>query len=185
MRRATFYIRPYKLHLSTFLSTLSLRRATDPQKYDRANLDISIHALLAESDPATSRNNKHNMNFYPRSPCGERRVEFKLDFINQEFLSTLSLRRATSNIVITSQNSMYFYPRSPCGERLHAPSHNLYLRNISIHALLAESDELNSSWISSIKNFYPRSPCGERLIQNGPRPSAGIFLSTLSLRRAT
>ena len=41
------------------------------------------------------------------------------------------------------------------------------MNDISIHALLAESD-LNSSWISSIrKNFYPRSPCGER-----PEPCA-------------
>ena len=34
-----------------FLSTLSLRRATDFCKLRRFNLGISIHALLAESDP--------------------------------------------------------------------------------------------------------------------------------------
>ena len=43
------------------------------------------------------------------------------------------------------------------------------VNGISIHALLAESDELNSSWISSIRNFYPRSPCGERPWQRGSR----------------
>ena len=36
---------------SQFLSTLSLRRATDqPNKYMREIIVISIHALLAESD---------------------------------------------------------------------------------------------------------------------------------------
>ncbi len=56
---------------------------------------------------------------------------------------------------------------------------------ISIHALLAESDELNSSWISSIRNFYPRSPCGERPKHLSISVIELIFLSTLSLRRAT
>ena len=84
----------------------------------------------------------------------------------------------------------------------------MLIRLISIHALLAESD-LNSSWISSIKkNFYPRSPCGERPEEVSgdtwtrdfyPRSPCGerlsilpirkpgnvLFLSTLSLRRAT
>ena len=56
---------------------------------------------------------------------------------------------------------------------------------ISIHALLAESDHPITVLVRVIENFYPRSPCGERLVKNRPRPSAGIFLSTLSLRRAT
>ena len=56
---------------------------------------------------------------------------------------------------------------------------------ISIHALLAESDRLLLSKEVTYGNFYPRSPCGER--PQGPlhRGAVGIFLSTLSLRRAT
>ena len=39
----------------------------------RRNRPISIHALLAESDaPGRAPGQKHK-NFYPRSPCGERR----------------------------------------------------------------------------------------------------------------
>ena len=79
-----------------------------------------------------------------------------------EFLSTLSLRRATSSKIISSSIIAYFYPRSPCGERrpkLTPQSQTktflstLSLRRatqrrcvsrgaleISIHALLAESD---------------------------------------------
>ena len=35
------------------------------------------------------------------------------------------------------------------------------------------------------QDFYPRSPCGERLIFAARHPAVGVFLSTLSLRRAT
>ena len=34
----------------------------------------------------------------------------------------------------------YFYPRSPCGERLVGASEGATAGDISIHALLAESD---------------------------------------------
>ena len=34
--------------------------------------------------------------------------------------------------------------------------------NISIHALLAESDSFPRFLVGRINNFYPRSPCGER-----------------------
>ncbi len=57
--------------------------------------------------------------------------------------------------------------------------------HISIHALLAESDanraELNIRQI----HFYPRSPCGERQFSYFLHIHRLLFLSTLSLRRAT
>ena len=123
-----------------FLSTLSLRRATYIVAKNRASSD----------------------DFYPRSPCGERRV-----------------------VSVQIGGDVYFYPRSPCGERPSVsnglkrsipflstlslrratPSvlHNFQPLQISIHALLAESDV------------------------RGQRPNWGgcLFLSTLSLRRAT
>ena len=56
---------------------------------------------------------------------------------------------------------------------------------ISIHALLAESDRppLKPAMIRSY--FYPRSPCGERLAPCQLWHGVFLFLSTLSLRRAT
>ena len=101
-----------------FLSTLSLRRATPQGPEMRQSRDnfyprspcgerlqqaitaeqtarISIHALLAESDP--------------RSP--------KISILPYQFLSTLSLRRATGIDSLHSKGLIYFYPRSPCGER--------------------------------------------------------------------
>ena len=57
----------------TFLSTLSLRRATVGASQG-ANIEhISIHALLAESDSYNLKIHQKQENFYPRSPCGERR----------------------------------------------------------------------------------------------------------------
>ena len=55
--------------------------------------------------------------FYPRSPCGERQQSSSYSSYLEEFLSTLSLRRATE--IQLEFNS---------------------LESISIHALLAESD---------------------------------------------
>ena len=79
------------------------------------------------------------------------------------FLSTLSLRRATICQERQSEFFAHFYPRSPCGER--RPEYFLawHFIRISIHALLAESD-----------NRYGR-----------PIDVQFVFLSTLSLRRAT
>ena len=58
-----------------------------------------------------------HLNFYPRSPCGERLPGANSTATPSEFLSTLSLRRATGLGLVTA---------------------GLY--HISIHALLAESD---------------------------------------------
>ena len=79
---------------------------------------ISIHALLAESDPSIRHiSQTRSKHFYPRSPCGERQPAERHASSQQEFLSTLSLRRAT-----------------------HYDNYNLHCVEISIHALLAESD---------------------------------------------
>ena len=124
-----------------FLSTLSLRRATifciftaraNINFYPRSpcgerlpqpkapveHLHISIHALLAESDCCSFFIVPLPIDFYPRSPCGERQHAFEHKLGNGiRFLSTLSLRRATTSLV----GLFCFYI-------------------ISIHALLAESD---------------------------------------------
>ena len=79
---------------------------------------ISIHALLAESDAFLSGSIKF---------C-------------KVFLSTLSLRRATCNQLHPSPAGNHFYPRSPCGERRIRAYQRYFALDISIHALLAESD---------------------------------------------
>ena len=102
---------------------------------------ISIHALLAESDRATSFAVSVAENFYPRSPCGERPEADGIVDVIGEFLSTLSLRRATNTNLGRHRGNDDFYPRSPCGERLDMSSAYPAVQCISIHALLAESDQ--------------------------------------------
>ncbi len=103
-------------------------------------MTISIHALLAESDAVTTLEGGSLRDFYPRSPCGERPTDMTKRLIELRFLSTLSLRRATGRTETIATKICHFYPRSPCGERLHYDNYNLHCVEISIHALLAESD---------------------------------------------
>ena len=58
---------------ASFLSTLSLRRATIAAHIYLHSHAISIHALLAESDSSSKIKSSFIVYFYPRSPCGERR----------------------------------------------------------------------------------------------------------------
>ena len=118
-----------------------------PTKHAQAtnNQPISIHALLAESDqPTTSRNNKHNVflstlslrratgilvfcgpqgsDFYPRSPCGERRDRAYLTRKAKPISIHALLAESDSCMILTQRFFEYFYPRSPCGERRKSSS---------------------------------------------------------------
>ena len=77
------------------------------------------------------------------------------------------MRRATFLHCTTYLNCSHFYPRSPCGERPNETLQNWQKLHISIHALLAESDNFRCSIKRAIRNFYPRSPCGERHLHPG------------------
>ena len=150
-----------------------------------ALFDISIHALLAESDLPV----------------------FLSGFWAYLFLSTLSLRRATRLFLEIYTLFKNFYPRSPCGERLLMWWQSNTTIKISIHALLAESDHF-----ATLKFVNPYISIHALLAEsdNIPLPNAHVisisihallaesdgiqpqravlmppFLSTLSLRRAT
>ena len=102
-------------------------------------------------------------NFYPRSPCGERLGVFVVGLA----VSRISIHALLAESDLATWQSYHvrgnFYPRSPCGERQAPPCYNLMIH----------------------QNFYPRSPCGERLNLTFHQRGCIIFLSTLSLRRAT
>ena len=101
-------------------------------------------------------------NFYPRSPCGERRSR-----------SGLVLRQS------------HFYPRSPCGERHLLCMPLWWLSHFYPRSPCGERRCVAQAHGGAQWNFYPRSPCGERRTR-GPTPAPiSAFLSTLSLRRAT
>ena len=121
----------------------------------RSCSSISIHALLAESDNGRADNIKRNKNFYPRSPCGERRLKAPLG---------------------TDRGGISIHALLAESDWRHAAGHGRQC-HISIHALLAESDSKsaqNSGALLRIWNkfygdcifmltgkavFYPFCPC--------------------------
>ena len=124
-----------------------------------------------------------------------------------KFLSTLSLRRATRNFITLPVLFWISIHALLAESDVVRVCEFVWGVSISIHALLAESDGPAGGRTNSTPDFYPRSPCGERLVKMSikffnadfyPRSPCGerlknpeavskymIFLSTLSLRRAT
>ena len=132
---------------ASFLSTLSLRRATYTMTTIICTASFLSTLSLRRATVNVSASGSTKPNFYPRSPCGERlllcgRLEvvylISIHALLAEsdscfgsyaqcpyrFLSTLSLRRAT-----------------------HYDNYNLHCCEISIHALLAESD-ISVCWMA-------------------------------------
>ena len=79
--------------------------------------------------------------FYPRSPCGERRVGVVLYDVDPDISIHALLAESDTVVSFARQGKKYFYPRSPCGERQAKAHSGTDLAAISIHALLAESDD--------------------------------------------
>ena len=147
---------------------------------------ISIHALLAESDPPKDRISEAEYYFYPRSPCGERPGGYGCAYL----------------YLIISIHALLAESDGQTGQGVDGSG-------ISIHALLAESDLILSYKVLLATLFLStlslrRATRGWTLNINGPMKISihallaesdppvreiiqweGIFLSTLSLRRAT
>ena len=139
LRRATDYFQFPSFHRWISIHALLAESDQRTLPLPPSPPQISIHALLAESDPFPREECPSPPYFNPRSPCGERPVSTRecpsppyfnprspcgerpeaaiKDALNITFQSTLSLRRATGEVL----------QRLPFGF-------------ISIHALLAESD---------------------------------------------
>ena len=170
-----------------FLSTLSLRRATYGRINDISRLIFLSTLSLRRATIDFPLSNTLRGDFYPRSPCGERHHygwswydDFTISIhallaesdprssravsMMALFLSTLSLRRATTVAGSCRKGVIDFYPRSPCGERPCRAQALSVTGSISIHALLAESDRTGYHGRADHPHFYPRSPCGERHI---------------------
>ena len=169
------------------ISIHALLAESDFHLYASSGVDfaISIHALLAESDSryvfCPVRSKSH---FYPRSPCGERQVGQKR--LRQKLAISIHalLAESDSPASVTPAASRNFYPRSPCGERPFDVLTDSALL-ISIHALLAESDTT-----ARILGFNPLISIHALLAESDSRQVTvstwrKVFLSTLSLRRAT
>ena len=149
-----------------FLSTLSLRRATVFRlRKITITVDISIHALLAESDPIFSKINARGSIFLStlslrratRQPCA-RPTTRKL------FLSTLSLRRATPGQNLINGIRLIFLStlslRRATVNALKLAGPMLFLSTLSLRRATTRRDISTSK--REATHFYPRSPCGER-----------------------
>ena len=175
----SYHVRGFSIHAL-------LAESDKPKRLKSRRMVFSIHALLAESDGK------------PKALKSRLCV----------FLSTLSLRRATSSKIMFSSFITFFYPRSPCGERPQnlcvSIIELIFLSTLSLrratltlrvvhqwadHFLstlsLRRATSLYELYINGPTIFYPRSPCGERHSQKYINRGPYHFLSTLSLRRAT
>ena len=146
-----------------FLSTLSLRRATGHGHTGHGGVPFLSTLSLRRATRASSALSLCSVNFYPRSPCGER-----------------------PDSGIGAWRYRYFYPRSPCGERPCCPASSS-TRQVFLSTLsLRRATDGQHRRLSDRQHFYPRSPCGERPhILRWDADHLQPFLSTLSLRRAT
>ena len=167
-------------------SMLSLRRATlgrTPGRHKHRNfyprspcgerlliqgktgrfLVISIHALLAESDRGAYRGARQSRPISIHALLAESDKNTSIAGRITEISIHALLAESDNQCKIDQKRSSNFYPRSPCGERQSSGWGIPNWESISIHALLAESDlPTASAWTLG-----------------------GVFLSTLSLRRAT
>ena len=123
-------------------------------------------------------------NFYPRSPCGERRrvltascraagisihallAESDRMFTDKRhpevLISIHALLAESDQFRHEMASAMYISIHALLAESDPLPVFSCWASNISIHALLAESDVLDTVSVQVRENFYPRSPCGER-----------------------
>ncbi len=132
-------------------SMLSLRRATFVGLAAHRLRNISIHALLAESDLVLLATEIQFENFYPRSPCGERphgraaagcgihiSIHALLAESDDAYLAALGKGVQISIHALLAESD---YPKQE----------NYPQSNISIHALLAESDPIMRKYCPSTK----------------------------------
>ena len=138
LRRATTVSTP-NIPKEQFLSTLSLRRATSSVNTADQEARFLSTLSLRRATFASSGWLQIIYNFYPRSPCGERRYWFGVSLVG----------RAISIHALLAESD----GKSP---------RRCVFHRISIHALLAESDQWPGGLHRTEQNFYPRSPCGER-----------------------
>ena len=99
--------------------------------------------------------------FNPRPPCGERQKYETKREMQIAFQSTPSLRRAT--IFRAVQFLEVGFQSTPSLRRATARHADIsFAGNVSIHALLAESDKRPGERWPKMECFNPRPPCGER-----------------------
>ena len=186
MRRATLVLPAIETQFENFYPRSPCGERRYSGKRFMLEVDISIHALLAESDGAVV-DVIAEVGISIHALLAESDVTGTAKcFALNAFLSTLSLRRATWRAAFQRLRDSYFYPRSPCGERPRKSQAGRAGISISIHALLAESDDDLEPSTTRRLTFLSTLSLRRATSQHSKdidQPEQ--FLSTLSLRRAT
>ena len=117
-----------------------------PWTYVDKLTQISIHVPLAGDDsfwPFPASAIRH---FYPRPPCGGRRIADSAVIAIMQFLSTSPLRGTTNGRDVGPLHRQHFYPRPPCGGRpnpVHAPYTNrVFLSTSPLRGTTVVHDQL-------------------------------------------
>ena len=162
LRRATQITVMQATDAMPFLSTLSLRRATIPCGYFVTPIVFLSTLSLRRATLLIVAIRGIVLNFYPRSPCGERRLIPDA----RELSSIISIH------ALLAESDLF---------------HQVIQRRgvISIHALLAESDTMFPCFIIIYIKFLSTLSLRRATRCSSVSPNRSGFLSTLSLRRAT
>ena len=153
----------------TFLSTLPARGATGRLKHLDVIQVISIHAPREGSDQRLSFRRGKGVDFYPRSPRGERPEISEKVKQKKAFLSTLPARGATIGPVHRGDCMKISIHAPREGSDVRATVTTSQNKNISIHAPREGSDSPISVSSTAKNYFYPRSPRGERPVGHNHR----------------
>ena len=144
-------------------SMLSLRRATFVGLAAHRLRNISIHALLAESDA----DNGDAGNGCDAISIHALLAESDLIHITQYSMCKISIHAllAESDKPDKKAGSQEkdFYPRSPCGERPFFYSLTACRQYFYPRSPCGERRAPTAQPVHPHSHFYPRSPCGERL----------------------
>ena len=163
LRRATCKIMGVPVPGSEFLSTLSLRRATlEACSTAQTAKFLSTLSLRRATDELGDRLGDYCISIHALLAESDREAYRQTSLSHRISIHAL-LAESDRNTKNNYTDYCDFYPRSPCGERPTRSASSLPSKSISIHALLAESD----------------------LILHMAHLKEHLFLSTLSLRRAT
>ena len=193
---------------TTFLSTPSARRATQPYVPQAGQNPISIHALREEGDFVCHALHLRTNGFL--STPSARRATWRADILRRNWRISIHALREEGDLDAvqwrcahlhfyprpprggrprpcrpSSARREYFYPRPPRGGRQRGQQCGQCPYRISIHALREEGDPALLLVSSLMIYFYPRPPRGGRRFASFGGNLVDQFLSTPSARRAT
>ena len=157
---------PSRRCMPLFQSTHPLRGATSLSEYvPTPSIFQSTHPLRGAT--ASMRSTSISpINFNPRTPCGVRLMNERVNITLEGFQSTHPLRGATDSkrLFLRGYEISIHAPLAGCDVRGRRDRRGLF--HISIHAPLAGCDSPHGAFQNKVVNFNPRTPCGVRLLSD-------------------